>query len=354
MSKFLDEKIAKITPYVPGEQPKQRKYIKLNTNESPYPPTKMGVQMASEEANNCYLYSDPECSELTSLVADSLGVKSSQVILTNGSDEVLNFAFMAYCDNDTPAVFADITYGFYKVFAKLYDLPTKVIPLKDDFSIDIDKFISIFGTIFIANPNAPTGIALDLNEIERIVSSNPDRIVVVDEAYVDFGAKSAVSLIDKYDNLLVTQTFSKSRSLAGARLGFGVANENLIKDLMTIKYSTNPYNVNRMTLGLGKVAILDKEYFNENCKKVIQDREYTVEKLKELGFSLTNSKANFVFAKSDRIDGTSLYLKLKEKGVLVRHFNDPRIIDYNRITIGNREQMQAFIQVVKEILEETK
>lgn len=354
MSKFLNEKIGKITPYVPGEQPKQRKYIKLNTNESPYPPTKLGVKMASEEAENCYLYSDPECSELTALVADSLGVKSNQVILTNGSDEVLNFAFMAYCDKNTPAVFADITYGFYKVFASLNGVPSKVIPLKEDFSIDIDQFINTFGTLFIANPNAPTGIALPLEEIERIVSSNLDRVVVIDEAYVDFGAQSAVSLIDKYDNLLVTQTFSKSRSLAGARLGFGVGNEKLIADLMTIKYSTNPYNVNRMTLGLGKGAILDKEYFNENCKKIIEDREFTIEKLKELGFTLTDSKANFVFAKSDKIDGNSLYQKLKDKGILVRHFNDQRIKDYNRITIGSHEQMQAFIQAVKQILEEEK
>lgn len=352
MSKFANERISNLTPYVPGEQPKKMQYVKLNTNESPYPPSKMGVSLAEEQANLCYLYSDPECAELTALVAERLKVEKEQVILTNGSDEVLNFAFMAYCDKDTPAVFNDITYGFYKVFAELNGVPTKVIPLNNDFSVNVDEFINSKGTIFLANPNAPTGIVLPLDEIERILSSNKNRIVVVDEAYVDFGSKSAVNLIDKYDNLLVTQTFSKSRSLAGARLGFGVANKNLISDLMTIKYSTNPYNVNRMTLGLGKGAILDDEYFTLNCKKIIEDREFTTKELEKLGFTLTDSKANFVFAKHQKIDGNTLYLKLKEKGVLVRHFNDQRIKDYNRITIGSHEQMQKLIVAIKEILGE--
>ncbi len=352
MSKFLNKKISKITPYVPGEQPKQREYIKLNTNESPYPPAPQGVEWAKEEAKKCYLYSDPECTELTSLVAQSLGVESNQVILTNGSDEVLNFAFMAYCDAQTPAVYNDITYGFYKVFAELNGVASTIIPLKRDFSVDVEKFIDAQGTIFLANPNAPTGLYLGLDVIEKILSSNPNRVVVVDEAYIDFGSKSAVSLINKYDNLLVTQTFSKSRSLAGARLGFGVANEKLIKDLMTIKYSTNPYNVNRMTLGLGKGAILDKNYFEENCKKIILDREFITNELKKLGFTLTESKANFVFAKHDKIDGKSLYLKLKEKGILVRHFDNQKIKDYNRITIGSHEQMQALIVAIKQIMGE--
>lgn len=352
MSKFLNQKISKITPYVPGEQPKHREYIKLNTNESPYPPSKMGVEYATEQAKFCYLYSDPECTELTGLVAQSLSVKADQVLLTNGSDEILNFAFMAYCDENTPAVFNDITYGFYKVFAELNGVPSTIIPLKQDFSVDVDAFINAKGTIFLANPNAPTGLYLTLDIIEKILSSNPDRIVVVDEAYIDFGSKSAVTLIDKYDNLLVTQTFSKSRSLAGARLGFGVANAKLISDLKTIKYSTNPYNVNRMTLGLGKGAILDKEYFEENCKKIIEDREFVGVELEKLGFTLTNSKANFIFAKHNEIDGKTLYLKLKEKGILVRHFDNERIADYNRITIGSHEQMQKLIVAIKEILGE--
>lgn len=352
MSKFLNQRISGLKPYVPGEQPKEREYIKLNTNESPYPPTKTGIEFANAEAQISQLYPDPDCNELTELVAKELGVKKSQVILTNGSDEVLNFAFMAYCDENTPAVFADITYGFYKVFADLNGIKSKVVPLKEDFTIDVNDYINQSGTIFIANPNAPTGILLSLDEIEKVVKSNPNRVVVIDEAYIDFGGESAVKLIDKYDNLLITQTFSKSRSLAGARLGFGVANENLISDLMRIKYSTNPYNVNRLTLAIGKGAIIDKEYFIENCQKIICDRDFTKTELIKLGFTLTNSCANFLFAKSNRIGGKDLYLKLKEKGILVRHFDLDRIKDYIRITIGSAEQMQKFVSTVKEILEE--
>lgn len=352
MSKFLNERISALSPYTPGEQPKDMEYIKLNTNESPFPPSKKGIELAKDGASISQLYPDPDCTALTKLVADSIGVKKENVIMVNGSDEVLNFAFMAYCDEKTPAVFADITYGFYKVFASLNGVPTKVIPLKEDFSIDIDDYIKQDGTVFIANPNAPTGLLLSLTEIERLVKSNPNRVVVVDEAYIDFGGESAVKLIEKYDNLLVTQTFSKSRSLAGARLGFGVANEKLIADLMRIKYSTNPYNVNRATAGLGMGAILDKEYFENNCKKIIVNREYTKNELIKLGFTVTNSYANFLFAKSDKIDGKELYLKLKENGVLVRHFDSPRISEYIRITIGSEEQMQKFIEKVSKILEE--
>ncbi len=352
MSKFLNERISRLSPYTPGEQPKDMDYIKLNTNESPFPPSKKGVELSLSGASISHLYPDPDCTELTKLVAEFVGVKAENVIMVNGSDEVLNFAFMAYCDQRTPAVFADITYGFYKVFASLNGVPTKIIPLKEDFSIDIDDYIKQDGTIFIANPNAPTGLVLPLTEIERLLKSNPDRVVVIDEAYIDFGGDSAVKLIEKYDNLLVTQTFSKSRSLAGARLGFGVANEKLISDLMRIKYSTNPYNVNRASAGLGMGAILDKEYFENNCKKIIENREQTKKKLIELGFTLTDSYANFLFAKTDKISGKELYLKLKENGVLVRHFDSPRISDYIRITIGNQEQMQIFIEKTAKILEE--
>lgn len=352
MSKFLNERISALSPYIPGEQPKDMEYIKLNTNESPFPPSKKGIELAKEGASISQLYPDPDCTALTKLVAQSLGVKKENVIMVNGSDEVLNFAFMAYCDEKTPAVFADITYGFYKVFASLNGVPTKIIPLKEDFSIDIDDYIKQDGTVFIANPNAPTGLLLPLSEIERLLASNPNRVVVVDEAYVDFGGESAIKLIEKYDNLLVTQTFSKSRSLAGARLGFGVANEKLIADLMRIKYSTNPYNVNRATAGLGMGVILDKEYFIENCKRIIKNREYTKEQLIKLGFTVTNSYANFLFAKTDKIGGKELYLKLKENGVLVRHFDSPRISEYIRITIGSEEQMQKFIEKVSKILEE--
>ena len=352
MSRFLNERINSLTPYEPGEQPKQREYIKLNTNESPYPPSKMCYQLLDEQAKISNLYPDPNCTELTSLLAKELGVKQDQVILTNGSDEVLNFAFMAYCDEQTPAVYNDITYGFYKVYAKLNGVKSKVIPLKDDFSIDVDAFIKEKGTLIIANPNAPTGLLLSLSEIERILSSDTNRVVIIDEAYIDFGGESAVSLIDKYDNLLVTQTFSKSRSLAGARLGFGVANQKIISDLMRIKYSTNPYNVNRLTMAMGMGAVLDRAYFENNCDSIIKNREQTKLELEKLGFVVTNSKANFLFAKSDKIDGKNLYLKLKDRGVLVRHFDSDRIREYIRITVGSNSQMQEFIKAVTNILEE--
>ncbi len=352
MSRFFSSKYKNLMPYVPGEQPKEREYVKLNTNESPFPPSPLAVSMASEESNTLNLYSDPNSTLLTKTIAKYYGVNDDQVIMTNGSDEVLNFAFMAYCDLKNKAVFADITYGFYKVFAQINNVPYKEIPLKDDFSLDVDAFIKEDGTLFIANPNAPTGICLPLLEIEKIVSSNTDRVVVVDEAYIDFGGESAIKLVDKYDNLLVTQTFSKSRSMAGARLGFGVANQKLISDLVNIKYSLNPYNVNRMTAMAGIGAIKDDKYFKENVRKIIDNREYTTSELKKLGFKVIDSKANFVFAKSDRISGKDLYLKLKERGVLVRHFDKQKIKDFNRITIGSREQMSVLIDQIKNIIGE--
>ena len=351
MSKFFSNKYKNLTPYVPGEQPKEREYIKLNTNESPFPPSDSAIRIASECAKKLYLYPDPDVKELTELTAKTLGVKKENVIMTNGSDEALNFAFMAYCDKDTPAVFPDISYGFYKVFAEINSVPYVEIPLKDDFSIGVDDYIKENGTVFIANPNAPTGIYLSLCEIERLVSSNPNRIVVVDEAYIDFGGESAVSLVEKYDNLLVTQTFSKSRSLAGARLGFGIAQQDVIADLQSIKYSTNPYNVNRATAAAGLGAILDEKYFASNCQKIRATRDWTKAELEKLGFTLTDSKANFLFAKSDKIGGEELYLALKEEGVLVRHFTKERIKDYNRITIGSQREMQILVEKIKTILE---
>ena len=259
---------------------------------------------------------------------------------------------MAFCDSEHPAVFPNITYGFYPVFAELNNVPYEEIPLKDDFSIDINDYIGINKTIFIANPNAPTGIALSKADIEKIVASNPDNVVVVDEAYVDFGAESSLSLSKKYDNVLVCQTFSKSRSLAGARLGFGIGSKALINDLNTIKYSTNPYNINRMTMAAGIGALCDEEYFEKNCLKIAENREQTGRELQKLGFWVTDSKANFIFAKSDKIGGKELYLSLKEKGVLIRHFETPLLKDYNRITVGSKEQMEEFIKTVREILEE--
>lgn len=351
MSQFLTDKYKTLKPYTPGEQPKEREYVKLNTNESPFPPSERAVRFAREQAEKLMLYSDPECRELTELMAKTYGVEPCEVIMTNGSDEVLNFAFMAYCDSATPAVFADITYGFYKVFAAVNALPYSEIPLAPDFTLNIDDYINKNGTVFIANPNAPTGIALPVSELERLIAANRERIVVIDEAYVDFGAESCIPLIKKYDNLLVTGTFSKSRSMAGARLGFGIASPALIDDLTRIRYSTNPYNVNRMTAAAGVGALLDSEYFEENCKKIIENRDWTEKKLSELGFEMTASSANFIFAKHPELDGGELYRSLKERGVLVRHFNSERIYDYNRITVGNAEEMKILIDTIKEILE---
>ena len=306
MSKFLSKKYSSLTPYTPGEQPKERKYNKLNTNESPFPPSKKAIAVATEAAKSLQLYSDPEAKKLCEKLSEVLGVSTDCVLPTNGSDEILNFAFMAFCDDEHPAIFADITYGFYTVFAELCRVPYVIKPLRDDFTINIDDYCGNCGTVFIANPNAPTGILLSLDEIEKIVRSNPDNVVVIDEAYIDFGGESAIQLTKKYDNLLVTQTFSKSRSMAGARLGFGVACSSLIADLNTIKYSTNPYNVNSMTQAAGIGVLSDEEYTKANCKTVIENREWTAEQLKKLGFEMTDSMANFIFAKHKSFDGGEL------------------------------------------------
>lgn len=352
MSRFFSSKYASLEAYVPGEQPRDMKYIKLNTNESPFPPSAKVAAAIKSQIGSLQLYSDPECTSLVEASASLFGVKTDQILMTNGSDEILNFAFMAFSDKDHPIVFPDITYGFYSVFAELNGIPYTEIPLKDDLTIDTRDYIGIGKNIVIANPNAPTGIALTLEEIEAIVSSNPDNVVVIDEAYVDFGAESAISLVDKYDNLLVTGTFSKSRSMAGARLGFGIGCSELISDLNTIKYSTNPYNVNRMTMAAGHAAILDNDYYMDNCRIICQNREWTKEKLLTLGFTLTDSKTNFLFARSDRISGEELYKRLKARGILVRHFSKERIKEYNRITVGTRDQMEALVDAIENILKE--
>ncbi len=352
MSRFFSQKHKNLKAYTPGEQPRDMQYIKLNTNESPYPPSPSVLNAVTNEVERLGLYSDPECTALVAEAAKVFGIKPTQILMTNGSDEILNFAFMAFCDENHPIVFPDITYGFYPVFAELNGIPYEKIPLKEDFSIDVNDYIGIGKNIVIANPNAPTGLVLSLNDIQKITESNPNNVVVIDEAYVDFGAESAVSLIDRYENLLVTQTFSKSRSMAGARLGFGIASEALIADLCTMKYSTNPYNVNRMTMAAGTASLRENDYYMENCRKIIQTRENTKKELEKLGFFVTDSKANFLFAKSDAIDGETLYLELKKRGVLVRHFQTEKIKDYNRITIGTPEQMAIFIQRVKDVLNE--
>ena len=351
MSRFFSERFKDVVPYVPGEQPKDMQYIKLNTNESPFPPSPRAQAMAAEAAKNLQLYSDPQCKVLNEKAAEMFNISTDEVIFGNGSDELLYFAFMAFCDENHPVAFPDITYGFYSVYAQFLGINAQQIPLKDDFTIDVNDYIGLNKTIFIANPNAPTGLALPLSDIEVIVKSNPNNIVVIDEAYVDFGWESAIPLTRKYDNLLVIQTLSKSRSMAGGRLGFAVGCKALINDLNTLKFSTNPFNVNRMSMAAGLGALEDEEYFRTNCQKIIGNREWTTKELRAIGFTVIDSMTNFVLAKHPALDGKAFYLKLKENGILVRHFDTQRLRDYNRITIGSTREMQALVDTTKKILE---
>lgn len=350
MSRFFSSNFDSLTPYVPGEQPRDFRYIKLNTNESPYATSKKAAERAAEEALRLRLYSDPECTDLVEIAASRFGVSKEEIVFTNGSDEALNFAVMAFCDEQKPALFPDITYGFYPVMCSLNRIPYVELPLKNDLTICQEDYYHTGKTIFLANPNAPTGIALSLTEVEEIVRKNPESVVVVDEAYVDFGAESAVSLVHSYDNLLVVQTMSKSRSLAGGRLGFAIGNRELIRDLNTLKYSTNPYNVNRMTMAAGIGVLEDEEYTAENCRKIMATRERTAAELKDAGFVLTDSKANFLFAKHPKISGGELYRKLKERGILVRYFDKPRLKEYVRITVGTDDEMDQLIKEIRGIL----
>lgn len=349
MSAYLSKKHAFLVPYVPGEQPKDRRYIKLNTNESPFPPSEQAMAAAKEATNSLQLYSDPTASRLHKAIAATYGCKETMVLATNGSDEILNFAFMAFCDEEHPAIFPDITYGFYEVFAEINHVPYEKVPLKDDLSIDVSALTGRRGVIFLANPNAPTGLYLPLSEVEKIVKTT-DGVVVVDEAYIDFGGESALTLLDSYDNLLVTRTFSKSRSMAGARLGFGIANEALIDDLVQMKYATNPYNVNAMTMAAGIGCLADEEYTKKNCGAIIENRAFITRALLELGFVLTDSRANFVFAKHPDYQGEYLYTALREKGILVRHFKSARICDYLRITVGSEEECKALVHALSGIV----
>ncbi len=327
-------------------------YIKLNTNESPFDPPKEVVPVIREAARSIRLYSDPESNELRQAIADYYGLEPENVMATNGSDEALNYAFMAFCDEEHPIVFPEITYGFYPVIAKLNNIPYETISLREDYTIDVREYEGINKNICIANPNAPTGIALSLEEVEQIVRTNPDNIIIIDEAYVDFGARSAVPLLYRYDNLLITQTFSKSRSLAGGRLGFILGAKDLIADMNTLRNASNPYNINRMTAKAGIVTLRENTYFKNSCQAIQFNRRYTSRALEALGFEILPSSANFLFIRSERIGGEELYLRLKEKGVLIRHFSDPKISDWNRVTIGTKVQMDKFLAKVEEIFVE--
>ena len=355
MSKFLSSRLTSLQAYVPGEQPADMAYIKLNTNESPYPPPPGVIAAINEtETSKLNLYPNPDGARLVGKLADFYGVEPENIIIGNGSDELLAFAFLAFGDAKRRVCFPDITYGFYPVYAGLYGIPARQIPVRDDFTINPADYLNAGCNVVIANPNAPTGIALPLRDVEDIVKSNRDYVVLIDEAYVDFGAESAVPLINSYENLIVTHTYSKSRSMAGARMAYAIAPAPLIEDLNKIKYSFNSYNVNRLTQLAGEAALDEDAYYKEMCRKIADTRLYTSEKLRGLGFTMTPSCANFLFVRNREISGGELYAALKERGILVRHFDKPRIADYLRITIGTKEQMDALISAVTSVLAERK
>jgi len=349
MSRFLNQQYQSLEAYTPGEQPRDTQYIKLNTNESPYPPApSVAAAMTCSQVELLRLYSDPTAKELKEKLADLYAVQPENVFVSNGSDEVLNFAFMAF--GGQGVAFPEISYGFYEVYAELYQLDYEKIPLESDFSLDYEKYCGKNKMIVIANPNAPTGMSIPVWQVEEIVKTNPDSLVLIDEAYVDFGGQSALPLIAEYDNLLVVRTFSKSRCLAGGRLGYAFANPAIIADLEKIKYSTNPYNINRLTLLLGAATVDAEPYYREKCQEIMETRNWTAKQLEKLGFFVLPSDTNFLFAKTARMDGGQLYETLKSRGILVRHFKNPKISQYNRITIGTKAQMEILIDTLKEVL----
>ncbi len=350
MSKFLAPKYADLEAYTPGEQPKAGQYIKLNTNENPFPPAPESAEAVAEKVAMLNIYNDNTCAALTTTFANYYNIDEENVIFANGSDEILAFCFLAFCDEKTGVAFPEISYGFYKVFAKLFSIEPEKIPLCDDLTINIADYFGKNKTIVIANPNAPTGIALTPAQIEEILKATPENIVVIDEAYVDFGGESVIPLTKIYDNLIVSGTFSKSRNLAGARLGYAVASSSLIADLNKIKYSYNPYNVNALTQALGKVSIEQDAYFKDCIAKIVAARDEFVTDIATLGFETLPSSANLIFTKHKTASGTMLYNELRNRNVLVRHFDDEKIKDYLRISIGTMDDMKKVAKILEEIL----
>ncbi len=354
MSRFMRKEYDSIVPYTPGEQLNDKKYIKLNTNESPFPASPKVLETINEKLiSNLRLYSDPKLKNIKEAIAEFYGVSANQIFVGNGSDDVIAFAFMAFGGLGGDFCCPDITYSFYPVFADLFKVNLEQIPLKNDFSVDVNDYVNKGKNIIIANPNAPTGLALTHDEVELIVKANPDNVVIIDEAYVDFApGVSAVDLVDKYENLMVTQTFSKSRSLAGLRVGFSVASKALTDDLEKLKYSFNPYNVNTLSVEAAAAAILDRKYYEDTISQTIEIREFTKNELIKRGFTVTDSKSNFVFAKTDKIPSSELYEELRNRGILIRYFNSPRINEYFRMSMGTMEQMKTVIEVIDEIIKE--
>lgn len=352
MSKFLHSKFASLTPYDTSEEIDTLKgSIRLNTNESPFPPSPKAIDYAHKAAETLNFYPDPDCHKLAEIIAGKNGVKPSNIVFGNGSDEILSFIFMSMCENG--AAFPDITYSFYKVLAGLHGVKFKTIPLRDGFKVLTEDYTDLNGrTIFLANPNAPTGIALDTGELELIIASNPDSLVVIDEAYADFWGKSAVRFIRKYNNVIIVRTFSKARALAGARLGWCMCNDELAKEIRTIKNSIAPYNINAMTQAAALGSLEDDEYTKRNINVICRVRNNTRSRLEEMGFEVLDSSTNFLFAKHKSISGQKLYETLKQKRIIIRHFSRPFVLDeWNRITIGSAEQMQVFLEVLKGVVE---
>ena len=351
MSRFLSKEASALKPYTPGEQPVVAQYHKLNTNESPFPPSPKVFQAINRaEVTRLNLYSDPACKHLNNAIAKHFELQPENVISGNGSDEILAFAFRAFCGEGKGVAFADVTYSFYKAQVALFGLDATIIPLREDLTLSVDDYMDFKGTIIIANPNAPTGIALPRAEIQRLLEADRDRLVIVDEAYVDFGAESCAPMIYSYDNLLVVQTMSKSRQLAGGRVGYALGHADLIAALNRVKYSFNPYNVNRLSMMAGAAAMEDEPYFRKCCDAIAGNREWVIGELEGMGFEVLPSKANFIFAKSDEISGEELYRQLKDNGILVRWFDADRIRDYVRITVGNLDQMVALVDGIGQIL----
>lgn len=346
-----ERNIRKVVPYTPGEQPNQPDMIKLNTNENPYPPAPKVQQVLKEmDAGDLRLYPDPSAGALVKAIADYYGLNEDQVFVGVGSDDVLAMSFLTFFNGEKPVLFPDITYSFYDVWAELFRIPYERPALDDSFHIKKEDYFKENGGIIFPNPNAPTGVELPLQDIEEILKANPGSVVIVDEAYIDFGAHSALPLISKYDNLLVVQTFSKSRSMAGMRIGFACGNPVLIKYLNDVKYSFNSYTMNRTSLAAGVAAIADRDYFEDTCQKIMDTREWTQKELKALGFTFQDSKANFIFAAHKTCPAKQIFEALRAKHIYVRYFAKPRIDNYLRITIGAREEMEQLIRFLKEYL----
>ena len=351
MSRFLNGRYENLVPYVPGEQLQVAGLIKLNTNESPYPPSPKVIEaISSFETGRLNRYPDPEARELIKAAAGFFNIREDRIMAGNGSDELLAFSFMIFQGQNRKVYFADISYGFYKVYAEVYGALPQLIPLNDDLMINPADYHNLDGMIVIANPNAQTGAAVAPSDIEKILAANKNSIVLVDEAYVNFGAESSLPLIEKYDNLLIIQTFSKDRNLAGARIGLAFAREDVIADLKKAKYSFNPYNLNRLSILAGAASIGDRDHYESCTGKIKKAREKFVKRMEELGFQVVPSLANFILARHDKMPGYDYYKALKEKNILVRHINDKRIAGYVRITIGGDDEMEALIGATKEIL----